>query len=195
MLRSILVSCIIGLVAVNAAAAEIVEIPLTSLIGTYGCAGTPCIPWISASFQLDRVPDTVYGVWIRLSGTVTVGQFWCDFSGWPPPYMDPIAMQFGAEMHDSLNSYWWNAVFSTLKENSTFQYQVQFYPHAGASWEFLASGRGHVSLGAGPDCPWVECTPIVWPVATVTEAVLVIEGDFRVSTRDESWGAIKSLFR
>jgi|GEM_PF-5628116 len=44
MLRTILVSCIIGLVAVNAAAAEIIEIPLPSFIGTYGCAGTPLHP-------------------------------------------------------------------------------------------------------------------------------------------------------
>jgi hypothetical protein len=194
-IRAIMMSCMLmELAAVNAASSEIVEIPLPALNRTYRCDSTGCDNWDTASVQLERVPETVYGVWIRVSGTVTAGQFWCDF-GWPPPYMIPVGMQFGADMYDSLNGHWWGAGFVTLDESGTFQYQAQFGQCCGATWEFLRSRKADVRLGAWPNCAFLECEPRVWPEATVNEAVLVIEADWSVATRGSSWGAIKSLYR
>ncbi|MGD1047302.1 MAG: hypothetical protein ABR899_00955 [Candidatus Krumholzibacteriaceae bacterium] len=200
MIRAVVISCMIAFAAIDAAAAEIVEIPLPGLIGTYGSESplpmSGCYTTRSASFQLDRMPKTVYAVWIRISGTAVAGQTYCDFSGWPPPGIQLEGMAFSANMLDSLNSSGWNADCATAGESSTFEYKVQFYPHSGATWEYLESGRGDVNLyGAGYSNPFVECYPVTCAVATVTEAVLVIEADFAISTHDESWGAIKSLYR
>lgn len=195
MIRAIVLLGMMGFAAINATAAEIVEIPLPGLVGTYGSESSPCHGIRSASFQLDRVPETVYAVWIRISGTVAAGQTWCDFSGWPPPGIQPEGMDFSAGMFDSLNSFGWNAICATPDESSAFEYQVRFYPRPGATWEYLESGLGDVDLFAAYGNPFVECYPVTCPVATVTEAVLVIEGDFSISTDDKSWGAIKSLYR
>jgi len=200
MIRAIVISCLIGFAAIDAVAGEIVEIPLPGLIGTYGSESplplSACYTIRSATFQLDRMPDTVYSVWIRISGTAVAGQTYCDFSGWPPPGIQLEGMVFLAGMLDSLHFSGWNANCAIPNDSSAFEYQVQFYPHAGATWEYLESGRGDVDLyGAGYSNPFVECYPVTCAVATVTEVLLVIEADFVDSTDNESWGAIKSLYR
>jgi hypothetical protein len=195
MIRAIVLSCMIGFAAINASAAEIVEIQLPALAGTYGSESMPCGGHRSASFQLDRLPDTIYGVWIRMSGTVVVGQEYCDFSGWPPPYTEAEGMLFNPAMKDSLHSAGWGVFFTTPDESSAFEYQVQFLPGSGATWEYLESGRGDVSVYSGAGSPFVECRMLVCPVATINQAVLVIEADFPIATGESSWGAIKSLYR
>ena len=197
MIRVIVMSFMIAFAAVNAVVAETVEIPLPALLGTYGCENTLCVDSRTASFQLDILPDTIYAVSIRLSGTVTVGEYWCSSGGGPPFYADSVGMDFNAHMLDSLNSHWWSAEYITPDEDGAFEYQVQFEQLFGATWEYLESGRGDVSLTGGPPVTIPECGPITYPVATLTEAVLVIEADFPIpiSTDDKSWGAIKSLYR
>jgi hypothetical protein len=200
MIRAIALSCMIALAAIDAEAAEIVEIPLPGLIGTYSSESpTPpstCYTLRSAAFQLDRMPEAVHSVWIRISGTVVAGQTYCDFSGWPPPGIQLEGMAFSAGMRDSLNSSRWNANCATPNESSAFECQMRFYPYTGATWEYLEAGRGDVDLyGVGYSNPFVECYAVTCAVAIVTEAVLIIEADFEVSTESESWGAIKSLYR
>ncbi len=199
MIRAMAICCMIGFAAIDAAA-ETLEIPLPGLTGTYGLENpqplSGCYTTRSASFQLDRTADTVYSVWIRISGTAVAGQTYCDFSGWPPPGIQLEGMVFMAGMFDSLNSSGWNAFCATPDEDGAFECQVQFYSHTGATWEYIESGRGDVDLyGAGYNNPFVECYAVTCAVATVTEAVLVIEADFAVSTDEISWGAIKSLYR
>ena len=124
-----------------------------------------------------------------------VGQEYCDFSGWPPPYTAPLGMLFNPAMKDSLHSAVWGVFFNTPDESSAFEYQVQFIRGSGATWEYLEPGRGDVSVYAAAGSPWVECRMLACPVATITEAVLVIEADFPIATGESSWGAIKSLYR
>ena len=192
MIRAIAICCMIGFAAIEAGAAEIVEIPLAGLVGTYGSGNSLCYSSRTASFQLDRIPDTVYAVSIRMSGTLVVGEMHCE---WAPPTTEPKGLYFDGGMKDSLNSVGWGAHFGTPDESSAFENQVQFIPSPGATWEYLKSGRGDVSIHTWAGNNFVECWMVTCPLATVTEAVLVIEADFPVSTRESSWGAIKSLYR
>ncbi len=197
-MRAIALSCMIGFIAMSAFASETVEIPLPDLIGTYGSEDplSECYTMRSAHFLFDRIPDTIYAVWIRISGTVVAGQTYCDFSGWPPPGIQMEGMCFTVNMYDSLSSATLGAGYSTPNENSAFECQLSFYPVSEATWEYLEAGRGDVRLSGSGYCnPFVECYAITCAVAIVSEAVLVVEADFAVSTENESWGVIKSLYR
>lgn len=195
MIRTIVLLCVIGFSVNEAAAAETVETPLPALLGTYGCETHSCPASRTASFQLSMMPDTIYAVWIRLSGTVTVGLDECYPGGNPPSYVDTVGMEFTANMLDSLNSHWWTADHITPEEDGAFSFQVQFMQLLGATWEFLEAGRGDVKLSGFHPASIPECGPITYPVATITEAVLVIELDSPISTESRTWGAIKSLYR
>lgn len=188
-------SFMIAFAAVNPVAVQTIEIPLPALLGTYGCEDYWCSSSRTASFQLDDMPDTIYAVSIRLSGTAAIGEFLCWPGGSPPSYIDSVGIDLMAGMFDSLNTHWWSAEYIAPDTNGAFECQVQFRQLLGATWEFLESGRGDVKLTGGPPATVPECGPITYPVATVTEAVLVIEADFSISTDDKSWGAIKSLCR
>jgi hypothetical protein len=194
MIRAIVMASMICFGAINTATAETVEIPLTGLVGTYSSDTPQCISMRSASFQLDRIPEIVYAVSIRISGTGLAGQTYCNFS-WPPPGIQPEGMFFRAIMQDSLNASVWETGCVAPDEDSDFECEVQFAALPSATWEYLKAGRGDVDLYGGYSNPWVECYPVTCPSATVTEAVLVIQADFPVSIGDESWGAIKALFK
>ena len=193
MIRAVVISCMVWCAAINAAATEIIEIPLPGLVGTYSSETPQCYSMRSASFQLDRIPEIVYAVWIRIAGMGVAGQTYCDFS-WPPPGIRLEGMFFHAFMHDSLNASVWETGCLAPDEDSDFECQVQFVALPRATWEYLEAGRGDVDLYGGYGNPWVECYPVSCPSATVTEAVLVIQADFPVSVGDKSWGAIKALF-
>lgn len=194
MTRAIVPSLIITFALASAAAATTMEIPLPALRGTYGCVEYSCPTSRTASFQLGMMPDTIYAVWIRLSGTVAVGQDECWY-GDPPPWPVAVGMELMANMFDSLNSHWWSADRITPEVNGSFSFQEQFFQLLGATWEFLEAGRGEVKLTGFHPGTIPECFPITYPVATITEAILVVEFDSPISTENETWGAIKSLFR
>jgi hypothetical protein len=194
MIRAIVMASMICFGAINTATAETVEIPLPGLVGAYSSETPQCIQMRSASFQLDRIPDIVYAVSLRISGTGLVGQTYCNFS-WPPPGIRLEGIFFHAFMPDSLNSSAWETGYVAPDEDSDFECQVPFASFPRATWEYLKAGRGDVNLYGGYSNPWVECYPVTCPSATVTEAVLVIQADFPVSVGDESWGAIKALFK
>jgi len=194
MIRSIVLSFIIAFGFVSAAAGATMETALPALLGTYGCENYSCPTSRTASFQLDMIPNTIYAVWIRLSGTVTVGTDECWYTG-PPPSLEIVGMEFIASMFDSLNSHWWTADQITPEESGVFSFQAQFFQLLGATWEYLEAGRGDVKLTGIHPGTIPMCSPVTYPVATITEAVLVIEFDSPISTDNKSWGAIKSLYR
>jgi hypothetical protein len=174
--------------------AEVIEVPLPTLQGWYGIDGV-CVCYGDAYFQLGRKPNVINGVSLRLSGTVHVGQYTCDFGTGPNTY--PFRFYFSASMWDTVSGYPWGAHAYSPEESGEFEVLApfrQFY-HWPATWEFLLAGYGRVYLTASPEGIFTDCDALDWPSATIEDAVLMIDGEFEVSVDQSTWGSIKALFQ
>jgi hypothetical protein len=181
-----------SLVSAEALASEIIEVPLPELRGIYSNEISGRI----AEFQLERAPDTVFNVSIYLSGTVSVGEYWC-LTGFGTEGPFPYPIEFVGSIRDTVNAGPWLADELTPEVTGQFELAIPFRELYGrpVTWEFLESGRSSVELhGWGPMLLAI-CSASMDPDATVEEAKLIIEADFPVSSRLSTWGRIKALFR
>jgi hypothetical protein len=193
MRRSMVVFALGLLLVADIASAETLEVQLPQLVGLYSKDGTL---GRSASFQLGKIPTTVLQVEVRISGTVNLGQYQCDFGTGPGEAPYPYnGIIFSMQMPDTVADYWWFG--GAISGNGgQFEHTIVFNALTGhpVTWDFLKAGYGEIQFGAGPYNPWVECSAVVWPEATVKEAVLIVEGDFVVGVEKSTWGNIKALF-
>lgn len=182
--------------AVDAMPAEIVEVQVPQLIGSY-CMDSSCVNNHHVHFGLSRHPLAVYHVWLHLSGTVTVGEYMCDFYGGMPEGPYPYRMDFLASMRDTVGGYWWMAEQWSSEQSGHFEITIPFRELYGwpVTWDFLRAGYGSFGFSAGPQGTLVDCWHLVWPNATIDEAALIIEGEFEVAVESSTWGSIKSLYR
>jgi hypothetical protein len=99
MSRITLVSFLIACLCASTALAEIIEIPLPGLLGTYPVDAQNAERTIS--FQLSQPPTIIHGASFRVSGTTETGTLMCDdvSSVWP------TALE--ASMGASLLDFWW----------------------------------------------------------------------------------------
>ena len=184
---------LIAIALSESVSAEIVEVPLPELLGRYYTEETVTR---YASFQLDRAPLSVAAVSLRITGTHALGEIWCEM-GSPIMVPLPYSVAFGASIPDTVNGYWWMAWQAAPLPSGDFEIVLPFTELYGwhVTWEFLRAGYGEVRLD-GPGAGHVLlCTVSIWPDATVTDAVLVIDGEFPVATEGSTWGSIKALFR
>jgi hypothetical protein len=177
------------------AQAEIVEIPLVNLHGTYhvyfnqpeGDATTRI-----SSFQLDELPTEVRGAWIRISGITIVGEKDClpELGEGPFPY--PFVFNF--LMKDSITGGSWSAGGITSYESGAYEITVKLTPFFGASWEFLKeNGRGEVLAEGGWGFVLMRWG-VIGPSASIENAVLILDADFPVPVETNTWGAIKAIY-
>jgi hypothetical protein len=172
---------------------ETVELELPDLLGDYSGPQTTK----HCTFVLNPAPNEVYSVFIYLSGSVTVGETYCQENGPPPVGPYPSPMEFIAYMDDPLSGDFWWASCLTDSESGSFEFTLQFEPFSTGdpTWEFLLSGSGTVDLeglsgGLIPEC-WHE----VEPEAIIEEALLWIETDSPIAVESHTWGSIKSLIK
>jgi hypothetical protein len=72
----------------------------------------------------------------------------------------------------------------------------QAVPPSGSTWDFLLDGTAEINLWGEPSGFILICSPASpSPTLTVTEAVLIIDGDFPIATETSTWGRIKALYR
>jgi len=189
----ILITVIMAIVLSESAPAEVVEVPLPDLQGRYFTEDTVTR---YASFQMDAAPLSIAGVSIRISGTHIVGEIMCEAeAGFMVP--QPYSVAFRASMPDAVNGDLWTASQISPLASGDFEITIPFGQIYGwyVTWDFLLAGYGEVRLD-GPGAGFIlTCSPTIWPDATVTEAVLLVDGEFPVATKGSSWGSIKALFR
>jgi len=173
--------------------AEIVEVPLPELRGRYYTEDTVTR---YASFRIDPVPISITAVSIRILGTHTLGEIWCEM-GSPILVPLPYSTAFCASMPDTVNGYLWMAGHSSQLPSGDFEIILPFRELYGwhVTWDFLLAGYGEVRLDGPGEGFVLVCTPTIWPDATVAEATLIVEGEFPVATESNTWGSIKALFR
>jgi len=194
MCRLLLVLAMGLLVVADVVSAETLEVQLPQLIGLYSMDGTT---GRSVSFQLGKIPTVVYQVGVRISGTVNLGQYVCDFGTGPEEGAYPYnGIAFEMTMRDTVSGKWWAGAAGS-PDGGPFEHTMMFRELYGwpVTWDFLKAGYGEIHFMARPYNPWVECSAIVWPDATVNEAVLIVEGDFKVGVEKNTWGSIKALFQ
>ena len=189
----ILTFVLVAFALLESPSAEIVQVQLPELQGRYFTEDT-----ISrcAAFQIDPAPFSIAGVSIRLTGTHNYGEIWCEAGAGisvPQPY--PVA--FHGSIPDAVNGDWWMASFPGEMPSGDFEITMPFVELYGwhVTWDFLLAGYGEVRLD-GPGAGFLLiCTPMIWPEATITDAVLLVDGEFPVSTKTGTWGSIKALYR
>lgn len=170
--------------------AEVVEVPLPALQGRYYLED---IVERSASFQMERVPISISGASIRISGTLIIGEMYCENpSGIMLP--EPYPINFVAYMSDSVTGDVWYAGEISPLVSGEFEIAMPFMELHG-TWQFLLDGQGTVKFAGPPVMIIMLCSPASWPDAIVTSAALLVDGEFPVAAENTTWGGIKGLFR
>ena len=167
------------LLSASPATAIEIEVPLPGLLGVY-----PEMQKRTVAFQLVDTPDVVHSASLRLSGVVGgCGMFFGANMG--ADLSQPgclVYADFG--MEDGLGGGITGAFTST----------AEFHIFVEPCWDFLMDGNGEVDLTA-----YVAsglCDPIaVTPTAQITEAVLIIDGEFPIRAQPSTWGKVKALYR
>jgi len=179
---------IVSLFAASAGAA-LVDVPLPGLLGSYPVSET--IASRTVSFQLPAPPSVIHSVSFRISGTQTLGAITCEWGG---PYDWP--MQFSPEMYDAPHGYW-TADTTPSVASGPFTVTATFttsFPNT--TWAFLLDGRAEVTLYGSPAGLVDLCfdNPVP-PRGEITEAVVIVDGDFPIAVATSTWGRIKALYR
>ena len=116
----LLIIVLMALALSTSAPAKVVEVPLPELRGRYYPGDTTTR---YASFQMDPAPLSIAGVSIRLTGTHTLGEIWCETTaGFMVP--QPYPADFYASIWDTVNGYWWLASLGTLLPSGDFEITI-----------------------------------------------------------------------
>jgi hypothetical protein len=189
MRNCILIAGALGILLSSAASAELREIPLPTLLGTYDATTFNRY----ASVELTPPPEIIRGVWLRLSGTATVDTLLCNAPGLP----DTILLVVAFEANVSEAPLGWSAAGLMPTASGPFGWTALFQP-AGVpgNWNFLLDGKAEFRLhGYGGDSV-PGCTgPGSPPTAIVEEAVLIVDADYPVPALPSSWGRVKAQYR
>jgi len=178
---------------------ETLEIALPDLIGLYSTDG---VTSRADTFQLNKSPTTVNNVWIRLTGVHQLSMYCCEDGASCGPWHVII----DAVIPDILTPADWLArgyapwdYSSPLPYPLPYDFEdhiISFVTYNGATWDFLTELQGTIRLNcepyytSNPHCLF----PYPDPYLEITEAVLVIEGEFSVAVKELSWGTIKALY-
>ena len=176
------------IISVSENHAEILEVPLPGLHGTYPVDQTTAERTVS--FQFDP-PVAINSISFRVSGTTAVGALVCFYGDTSPWGMDLLASM------NADGTGVWRSSEPMPMETGAFSWTAQFgsSPSQTPSWDFLLDGAGELRLFGGPLAVIAICSPVgPPPTAIVSEAVLVIDGEFAVPSEDSTWGRIKALY-
>ncbi len=166
--------------------------PLPELIGEYYGA-TPVTR--TASFAIGTVPALIREARISLVGGASTGILQCPDEITLMPREFSWFFELDATMDDLATGGLWIAGGIASSQTGPFEILEEFRPIWHAGWTFLNDGRGEVNLRVVPTGYIAECMPIEIPqVAIVTQAYLMLDGDFLVPIERTSWGQIKALY-
>jgi hypothetical protein len=168
---------------------EIVEVPLPEFNGFY----SDSICTRTAHFTMLKIPIEVYNVSIRLCGIAETGLLECE-GPYGLPVQGPWWTQYDIFMLDQTTGKSWYASFTYEDSSSVLDTTRTFSPDSGATWEFLKSGQGELTLRWYPLGTILLCWDIREPNVSIYDAVLVVDGEFPVPTENASWGVIKSRY-
>lgn len=179
---------LISIICISSAeSSEIVNIPLSELHGVYEY---PAHLSRSAHFELDRIPDEIYKVSLKVSGTSQVGTAMCSY-----PDEFPYKIEILTSAQDPLNSTFWFQAVMQPDYDSDIEIDLIFVKSAEseATWDFLKLGEGNVNLGMSLIPLLPGCIIIDFPTMTISEAILIIEADWALQAEGTTWGRIKAL--
>jgi len=185
-MRTILV--LILLVFALPCAAELVEIPLTTLPGVY--PGTGAERTEDFAFLMD--PANVLGAFVRIVGVETVGVIECE--GSPEPY----PMEIGAYLRDETTGGWWSAYKEFAEAGGAFDVTLAFTGSIfnPPTWDFLGGGGGTLYLYGAPVAVVGICGPVLSaPSAEISEVTLIIDMASTVNTEPSTWSTLKAVYR
>jgi len=188
MSRSLVCAFLLSVLAVPVRA-DVVEVPLSGLLGPYPISENET--GRTVVFHLPDPPSEIYGVSFRLSGIHNMGSITCEWGG---PYDWP--MVFEATMNDGQGAYWFAEDFTMPA--GEFSWTLPFTHIAGNSptWDFLLDGSGEIMLYGYPAGLVGLCfEDPVEPSGVITEAVLLVDGEFPIAVETSTWGRIKALYR
>ena len=169
------------------------QITLPELVGVYyGVTPTTRI----ASFNLGFAwPTVVREARISVVGFTNTGILECpdSISGMPRQISWPF--ELSATMEESKTGGAWFACENAPEQPGQFHIIRAFRPIGDAGWAMLGEGRGEVELRVAPSGYGAECMPVEFPpFALVTEAYLVLEGDFFTPVESPTWEEINAVF-
>jgi hypothetical protein len=195
-MKKLIILCLIMHIWASAnSAAETVSVPLPTILGRY-YADFPSLYYRrSAHYMLDRIPLSVSGVWIHISGSFLVGETRCPPPGPGDGESFPQGIEYYAAFVDTTSLWYPDAAALSPTQSGSFEYTLPFSrPAMEVNWEFLKTGHGDLEMQiAFMMIP--ECSILLWPEATIDHAELLIEGQFPVAVDQGTWGSIKALFR
>ena len=172
--------------------ATVVQVTLPELAGPYWEPGTGQYGHRVVSFQLPSRPSVVHGVSIRVRGTSTAGQWWCD-DIWGPVLRN-LGVSIGGGMQPEAGQ-WYTEQNGYLTPGS-FDWTSNFTSYGAATWNFLLDGTGDLSFGGYSGSAIPECYPTeVEATLTVDEVVLSVDGEFPTPANPSTWGRIKAQYR
>lgn len=175
----------------TAAAAEdqLIEIPFTTLTGTYpGDQAERTAP-----FLLNHDPARIASVFLRTGGSATEGAVYC---GGKEP--EPWLMDVGAVIVDPVTGGWWTAWIPAGAAEGDFAGHFIFTGSLSnpPTWDFLADGEATLYFFAGPMSLIGICGPVESePTAEVFEVSLLFHLSAVASTEPSTWSTLKAVYR
>ena len=192
MIRLILPASLALLLVSDVARADIIEIPLPELAGSYVYnPDRGSIDGRTTSFNLGGRVTQVNGAWIRWSGSVAAG--WGSLNGgsfrWVSGltvYLDKRVFGSWRASEQASSPDWERSFDETLALGS-------FVDDAG--WDFLSDGTADVILDVDA-AAYLQGEMVAPPRATLDTATLVLDVVLTpVPVAISTWGAIKALYR
>lgn len=166
--------------------AEVVEIPMPELQGAYPLSET--MAERTTTVHLPALPSVISGAWVRLSGSVVVGEVSCEFNSGPWP-MDFVVYLPSGEIG-------WIAGPPPMMTSGDFSVTTAFHRLApGVDWSFLMDGEARITLWGAPAYLAGPCSEISTPSGVIDEAVLIVDAEYPLPVATSTWGRIKALYR
>lgn len=182
-MRALRLAFLIVLLTICTVQAEVVSLPLTELTGPYDGGGTSRATTVEIPLM-----KSIDAVWIAVRGDLVIGMQNCGGATlglgirfWVTLGVDQTDPLFWAELGSK--SAGALALAREFSKVSTL-----------SDYDVLREGMAVVRIDG---FPWLveSCLLEITPVGTVTEVILMINGETAVPVESKSWGAIKALFR
>ena len=187
MLRATLVVAASVVLASSAGYADVIEVPLPGLAGSYAAAEDRTM-----GFDLGQELDSVDAVSISWQGSISPGLGHGDGVWIPEDEWFEWSAEFIASMDPDppQNGFWYAPVGPV---DGSFDEVTPFDSFLSPGWEFLLDGVGQIEVALAPaiSIGGVMVTP---PSGHISAATLLIDADF-TPVESVSWSNIKALFR
>ena len=188
MVKTTMAVSVLILLVFNTASAEVREFQLPELFGRYPVSSS--IAERSVQLNLPAM-GVIHSVSFRSSETTAVGAVQCEGAPVLPWSTELYAYLPG----DGAGS--WLASEHMPEASGDFGWTSDFRAQccSNATWDFLLDGKAHLIVYGAPLILVGICAPIgPPPTIDLTEAVLIVDAEFTVSTENSTWGAIKAAF-